>query len=267
MNKYISLYIILIISLLLFSCKTKKNLVDVKKTEMLQVYDSIVSKYLNYETLYLKSSVKYYSEKKNLNLKASIKIKKDSIIIISLSPGLGIEVARIMLTNDSVFILDRLSSQCTKADYKYFTDEYKIDVMYSDIQSILTNELFILPKNDLKTSNDFIQNFNFGNGANKYNFYRKTNNSIENLISIDSHNYFIQKYLIIDIPKKRNLTINYIDNYSKEFSNFPKKIDIISSFNGNENKILLNYSKIGLNKKLNFSFKIPSKYKIIYIKK
>ncbi len=267
MSDFKIVYILLIISTLLLSCKTKKKLTKLESAEKLQIYNGIVSKYIDYQSLLIKSSVKFESSKKKLNLKATVKILKDSLIIISLSPGLGIEVARIKFTNDSIFILDRLSSQLTRGDYQYISKNYKIDIGYADIQSILTNELFIYPREYGSLQDEFVTGFRFGTGDNKLDMYRKTKNSVENLVSVDEQTNAIKKYIINDIPQNRNLRISFEDNYSEQFNNVPKKVFITSSVDGKYNKINLHYTKVTKNKKLNFSFNIPSKYKIIDIKK
>jgi len=203
-----TLCILLIMSLLLLSCKTKTKLERKRNAEMTEIYNNIVDKYINYETLLLKANTQFNDGKKNVKFKATIKIDKDSLILISLSPGLGIELARIKFTKDSIFILNRLSSQLTKGKYKFLNDTYKIDIKYSDIQSILTNELFIYPKiSKLSTSQEFVNSFNIRNSNETLNLYRKTENLIENLVSVNDDNYLIKSYIINDILNRRNLKI------------------------------------------------------------
>ena len=267
MSKLKVVFIFLIFSSLVFSCKTKRKLQKNESTQLLQIYDSIVNKYIDYETLLIKSSIKYENVKRKLNLKATVKLKKDSLIIISLSPGLGIELARIKFTMDSIFVLDRLSSQLTRGDYQFIEKTYKINITYADIQSILTNQLFIYPRNHNSLEDEFVKGFHFGTGSKRLDIYRKTDNSVENLISLDEQTYFVKKYIINDIPNKRNLSILFEDTYSDELKSLPKRVSITSSVDGKFNRIKLNYSKVSKNKKFNFSFKVPSKYKIIDFKK
>lgn len=263
--KYTKLfYILLIISPLLFSCKIKKKFERKRSAEMSEIYANIINKYIDYETLLIKASTQFENKNKKLNLKGTIKIQKDSLIIISISPGLGIEVARIMFTKDSLFILDRISSQFTKANYKYINDTYNIYVGYKDIQAILTNELFIYPlENENAIGEEFVNSFNIRANKETLDLYRKTDKLIENLISINTENYTIKKYIINDVRNKKNLNIEFEDIYSEEFGNLPKRISVVSYVDNKFIKIKLNYSKIVKNKNLNFSFRIPSKYKTI----
>jgi len=251
-------------SSLLVACKTQKKLNREKSVELEIIYDSITAGYIDYETLLIKSTTNYESKNKSIKLKGTIKIQKDSIIIISLSPGLGIEAARIKFTKDSLFILDRFSSQVTMGDYKFINDTYKVNIGYEDIQAILTNELFIYPLDKgIATNEEFVNSFDVRSNKETLDLYRKTDQLVENLISINTKHYTIKKYIINDIKNRRNLNIQFEDVYSDEFGNLPKKIFVVSSVDDKFNKIKLNYSKVTKNKKLNFSFKIPKNYKSI----
>jgi len=218
---------------------------------------------LKYNTLYIKSSVKYKSEKKSLKLKSSIKIKKDSLIIVSLSPGLGIEAARIKFTKDSIYIMDRLSSHLTKASYKYLLDSMNIAVDFFDIQSILSNELFIYPKDKSQSlQKQFVYNYQIKAQSPDIQFYRKTVSNIEQLIFVDASDYHIKQSIINEVDKQRNLKISFDDLFSDEFKTIPKSISIVSLSEGKYSTIDLNYTKVVKNKELSFSFRVPSKYKI-----
>ncbi|GEO03808.1 hypothetical protein AAE02nite_14720 [Adhaeribacter aerolatus] len=67
----------------------------------------------------------------------NIRMRKDSIIWISVVPALGIEAARIRLTQDSVHLLNRLKKEYFAGDYSYIKQKYKVDVTYDLLQAIL----------------------------------------------------------------------------------------------------------------------------------
>ncbi len=178
--------VISIIIVAICSCKTtmipgSKRL---KPMKVQKLYDNIISNYLDYKTLSIKFSSKI---EENISFNGNLRIKSDSIIWISLSSIFGIEVARIMLTPDSLKFIDRLQKKYYTGDYKYLnkiflsdeafpskvdppqaeaksdlSDETlvksdNIDLDYFTIQSILTNELFIYPysSNTLEAIKDY----------------------------------------------------------------------------------------------------------------
>jgi hypothetical protein len=255
--------IFLIISLLLYSCKTIKTVKRKQVSELTAVFDSITRNYLDYNTLYIKSSVKYKNEKKSLKLKTSIKILKDSMIIASLSPGLGIEAARIKFTKDSIFIMDRLSSHLTKASYQYLIDSLNISFDYHDIQNILTNELFIYPKDKtLDFKSQFIENFTLKKQSEQIELYRKTLSNIEQLIILDKEDYHIQEAKVNEIDNQRFIDIKFSGLFSGDFKTIPKNVSILSFSDNKYLTIDINYLKVQKDKSLNFSFKVPAKYDV-----
>lgn len=267
MHNLFKYFIILLITSLLFvSCKTKHKLEQKRLSEISDIYSNIKKQYIDFNTLLIKASTKFDNGKKKLNLKGTVKIIKDSLIIVSLSPGLGIEAARIKFTKDSIFILDRLSSKVTMGSYKFIEKNYKIYVSFNDVQSILINELFIFPiEKGVSIKNELLNSFTVKQKEHSMDFYRKTTGHIENLISVNAESYKIEKYIINDVANNRNVQLKYEDNFSEDFNNLPKRISLLSSSVNTYLKLNLNYTKVIKNKKLNFSFKIPSKYeKIVY---
>ena len=257
-------YIVIVVFLLslTFSCKTKKgNLIKIEKLEMSKLYDNGINSNINYESLLIKFNLKYNNSKKSIGLKGTAKIRKDSVIIVSLIAVLGIEAAKIKFTKDSLYIIDRLNSTVKKGNYQYLKKTFNIDLNYSDLQSILTNDFFVYPRAEFDKQ-EFVNNFKFRKDTNYYAVYRKLPNSVENLLKIDKNDFKITDYLISDIAQNRSLKIKYIDKFSKEISKIAKKVNISSTSMNKITNINLTYNKLTINKKLRYSFKIPSNYKL-----
>ena len=104
-------YILLIVCLFT-SCHSSKKAVNVTNTkhiDMVSLYDSITKHYGDFSTVSLKFSV----ESKELKflpvqIKGSIRIKRDSVIWISVAPTMNLEVFRCMITTDSVKFYSKL---------------------------------------------------------------------------------------------------------------------------------------------------------------
>ena len=259
------IFIILIFCAGIFmnSCKTIKPVTHATKGSNLgNIYDSLKLAEFNFKTLNIKFNVKYEKKTQSLTLKGNLKILKDSIIWISLSPGLGIEAARLMLTKDSVFLLDKLNGSLTKGKYTYLKNLYKVDVDYNSLQAILTNNFFIYPSVS-NEKNEFTNRFHISKDSIELAVYRKDELSVENLVNIQKSVYRINSYLINDVPNRRSLNVNYQSKASHDQKNFPGSITIKSV---NENKFLnidLDYTKVTLNEDLTFSFKVPQDYRVI----
>lgn len=260
---FVKLFFYLFIVIFSITCKTIKPIVESKTSYNLSnIYDSIKNNEISYKTLDIKFNIQYESVEQNMSLKGNLRILKDSIIWVSLSPGLGIEAARFMCNRDSLFILDRVKKNYTRGNYEYIKKTWKIDLDYSSLQSILTNRIFIYPlSNDEKS--DFSKNFMLKNDSTNLEVYRKTVSNIENLIKISRPDFKITEYFISDITNLKTLSVKYTFDKLADGNPFIKTI-VIKSLNKDKFiNIELDYTKIGFNSDPNFSFKVPDNYSLI----
>lgn len=93
----------------------------------------------NFDFSYLtsKGQITLNDKKQNLSSGVSIRMKKDSVIWVSVQPGLGIEAARMMLTQDSVYMMNRLQKEYVATDYSFLRNKFQVDVNFEVLQSIL----------------------------------------------------------------------------------------------------------------------------------
>tara|TARA_B100001057_G_scaffold405238_1_gene418104 strand:+ start:1190 stop:1933 length:744 start_codon:yes stop_codon:yes gene_type:complete len=74
---------------------------------------------------------------KTYPISAQLRMRKDSVIWISVSAILGLEAARINLTPDSVKLINRLNSTFFKGDVKELTKRYNLHLSFYEIQNVL----------------------------------------------------------------------------------------------------------------------------------
>ena len=86
------------------SCSSKKSMTKTTLREFTarQLIKEVDDNAFDYENMMAKISVKVETNDKNVNMKGQLRMQKDSIIWTSLSLPLGLEVLRVMVTNDSV---------------------------------------------------------------------------------------------------------------------------------------------------------------------
>ena len=112
MRKKIVQITVVLMVILIVSCKTKMvlNRTVVKPMRTKKILDSLEKYGINYNYFTLRFSGEFVSAKENQSIKGIIKIKKDSLIWISIVPALGIEAIRISLSTDSVKMINRINS-------------------------------------------------------------------------------------------------------------------------------------------------------------
>ena len=96
---------------------------------------------IDFEYLTASSKIKFSNDEKNLSANASIRIKKDSIIWISVSPGFGVEAARGKATKDSLIIINRLNREYLAYDFKKLSEEFNFDITYELLQAALLGNM------------------------------------------------------------------------------------------------------------------------------
>jgi hypothetical protein len=259
---------------MLFSFTPEKN----KGISAKKLYKTVVNNYIDYEIINLKGNVKLNYGDKNYNLKANIRIKHDSIIWINLNHSTGISVARIILTNDSIKVLDRINKVYYSGDYLSLTKKYRLDFSFKTFQSIFTNEFFDftkVKKKEEKVFEDF-KSFVDSNFYKIQNFTPKklkkqikknnTDNFLKEQFYILPENYKIKEIKIEDINESRKLHINYseftsVNNQNDTTQLLPKKIEVMVKNDKQSSDFTISYNKIRINQETKFSFKIPDSYK------
>ncbi|EON78585.1 hypothetical protein ADIS_0935 [Lunatimonas lonarensis] len=119
--------------LLMAGC-AKKPLLYTSDTVM----DEFEPTYLDFEFLSARGKVMIEDQsgrvtKGTLNIRA----QKDSVVWFSLSPGLGIEAARGIMTTDYIKIRDRINGNTIDMDYATFETRYGVALTLSLIQNLL----------------------------------------------------------------------------------------------------------------------------------
>jgi hypothetical protein len=242
-------------------------------SKALLIVKEVNSAQIPFNNLFLKFSGKLINDESKIGIKGTIKIQKDSLIWISVNPGIGIELARIVLSRDSVKIIDKINSTYYIGDYEYFNRNYKIQIDFFLLQSILLNKYFQYDDTEI-------------NSIHKNMIFEETDSNIVCVkIPIDANNQVlasiegskILQEIFIDRQLNKITKISIADNFEKKKMNidynefqkvnkllFPKLINLNISNESNSMDFSLKYSKVVVDKKMRFPFKISKKYKRIY---
>jgi hypothetical protein len=110
---------------------------SVPKLNAVQVLDSVDAR-CRFHYLSAKLDVNYSTANETKSFGVRARLKQDSIIWLSITPAMGIEVVRLVITPDSILMVNRL-------DQKYFAGSadkanqlLKLDVSFDVLQSVLT---------------------------------------------------------------------------------------------------------------------------------
>ncbi len=259
---------------LIISCKNTERITERNKlhTSDKEVIKRYTGNTFNFETVSGKAALTLLENDKKKSFKITYRIKKDSVIWISITPLLGIEAARIMITRDSVFMLDRLHKTYYKNNIENINEVLKIDVNFTLLQNILlANPISIEPEN--KKDKIYIrrnrkEQLYFVSNAKRRKYRKAVNKDKEKYketietIWIYPDNYKMAKFNLNDFEEHKSFEARYTEYQTVDEQIFPKIIQIDIK-NDHNFQLTIDYLKVNINNSLKFSFHIPSKYERI----
>lgn len=262
----------LFMSILLFACKNQEKAsrkpLEGKKTEYL--LNQLRINEFQFETISSKAEFTLFQNGKTTSFKASIRMRKDSAIWISITPALGIEMARVLITKDTVKVINRLNKEYFIGDYNYINKKFNVDLVFDDIQSVLLGNSIPFEEDEKLRFGIDNEMYYLGNmkkrKANKADEKpEKIERKKDEVVSLwlDEENFKIKKFFLSDLSADRFIRGNYSDYMEVEDQLVPKILafDIQSK---EPTQLNIVYSRLLLNKSLTFSFKISSKYVQVY---
>ncbi|HEV7621670.1 MAG TPA: DUF4292 domain-containing protein, partial [Flavisolibacter sp.] len=218
----------------------------VKKT-----MNKIVSNQIDFTTFSAKVNVDYKGvDGKNYNVNANIRMYKDSVIWISAIAVLGIEAMRVMITKDSVKVIDKLSKTYTVRSVSYLQEVTSLPLDLKTLQNlILGNPVFFDPNIvSYSTSNNVISLLSIGKW-------------FKNLLTINASDMALLHSKLDDADRMRNRTadLTYRNYENKKGFLFSTRRRIVVA----EKKTLdikLDFRQYNFNVEVGFPFGIPKNF-------
>lgn len=256
MKKFLA--IILLISLA--GCKSKSGVVSGTKADSGTGVNKIIENHynnkLNFSTVYIKSKVRYASEKQSQNVTAEIKIKKDEQILVSIR-FLGITMAKASITPASVSYYEKINGTYFEGDFSTLSQKLGTDLNYAKLQNILLGQ----PIDDLKKGK---YTESLADGA--YRLDDASDSQTKKSFYLEANRFLVQKQEINQIAENRMMQVNYSNH--KDFNEMilPLTVNINAYQNEKKSEINFEYDTVTFNEELSFPYSVPDGYKRIIIK-
>ena len=184
---------------------------------------------------------------------AVLRLYKDSAIWISLSGSiLNLELYRILITPDSVTILNKLDKTVEHLPFRFMEEMAHMPLNFSRLQDLLVgNPIYV---------GDSILGFQ---SSEKDILIATQGNLFKNILAISPGTKLLQTSSLIetDSTNKRTINLFYGDYQDLKPINFPATREIIVD-DESKIKIALNFKQQEFNKELSLTFNVPSNYKI-----
>lgn len=222
-----------------------------------------------FNTLSSRAALDIRSSKTDMSLKVQFRIQKDSLIWMSFSPLLGIEVVRIVLTPDSVKFLDRINKSYFCGNYSFFQDFYSVGFDYDMIESILLGVDFrCYDQGEMRAGIDnLLYRLSTANRRKIRRFVRSHSDSERVLLQdvwLDPQTFRIRQLKLKEANRDSRRLDAYYDSFVtlENHDVLPDELKI--QIHSEENiEIKLRINKIRINDTLSFPFSVPSSYQPI----
>lgn len=248
-----SIIIVSIVTLVLSSCTTKKKLVsDKTATSVVVLNDGYSISNLDFRTFSgrAKTRVEFGNEKQDVTL--HIRVDRDKAIWISVTATVvNYEAARILVTPDSIKILNKLQSEYIAKPFSYIHKYTGVGVDFSILQDLLlanvNRKLLHTEKLTVASSGDQVQLVGVNNGLSFQ--YSLNENKRPRVFTLNS------------IGQNDSLEAFYSSFAAITGYNFPQNQSINLNADYLYIHAILNYNKLEFNEVIEMPFTVPAKYK------
>jgi len=153
---FIALFLLLVITGFSSCSPSRKAIKSPLKEEGAEfLFNKLKQHELKYDWFNARFNARYRNKGENISFDGQIRIRKDSLIWLSLSPMLGIEAIRLMISQDSVKMMNRLNDTYFIADYEYVNRFLNTNIDYDVLQAYLTgNDLSFYENGKFKAGID-----------------------------------------------------------------------------------------------------------------
>ena len=218
-----------------------------------ETFQKIEENRIDFRSFSAKLKVNYQvSDGRNNEFNAYVNVRKDSVIWIMIHAALGFEAFRVMITPDSVKVLNRLEKIYQARSVSYLQDIVNIPINFHTLQDLLVGNPVYLDSNIV--------------------FYKKGPTSLllmslgdifKNYITLSLEDYSLLHCKLddVDIMRARTCELTYAGYDIRNKTRFSTYRQISVASEKSKVDIQLNFKQYNFNETLSFAFPIPKNYK------
>jgi hypothetical protein len=221
---------------------------------------------LTFNQFSAKFNVTYQVGRKKTSASGNLRIDRDSIIWISITPALGLEAVRFMLTPDSIKYINRMSNTYFLRNFEYINQLLNKTLDYDMAQSFLIgNDFSLYESNTFKASIDNQQyKLSTINRRKIRRYVRRSEDDISipiQSIWLDPVNFKVSKVLLKEAERdSRRFLATYDEFQDVGGKLIPTLLDFNIETNDTKINIKIRYSKIQIDQDQTYPFRIPESY-------
>ncbi len=237
------------------ACNTNKKVTTVPEPENAPLtaedyLKDIVQQQLQADWLDASAKLNYDDGSMAVGATATIKMEKDKVIWMSVKK-FGFEIARAMITPDSLFILDRFNKEYSAEPISYIADKFNLPGDIVTLQQILLgNPVFLTQSSPKAQAEDGQLRWSASTDQARNDFW------------FTLPNYDLERVEVEQPTQQRSLTMqlqNYQDAGGNRDFSYLRKIAVDSRETGKAD-IEIEFTKVELNVPTDIKFSVPPRY-------
>ncbi len=131
-------YFVFVTILLLASCRTPRtaSTTPTPQPNKTSVFECIAAQAMHPEWLSCSALIDFENDGFSIKVNANIRYRRDSVIWMNVSK-MGFEVARVLITTDSVYVLNQLDKTCTIRGLDYLRETVGLPTNFKNLENLL----------------------------------------------------------------------------------------------------------------------------------
>ncbi|NNC83278.1 MAG: DUF4292 domain-containing protein [Flavobacteriales bacterium] len=249
---------------------------------------------LQYDWFAAKVTTEVEMKDQKMSFKTNLRMRRDSIIWMSISPALGIEVARMIVTPDSVKFIDKWNDKYYLGTHDFIEERVNVELDFSMLQDLaIGNPILYDAEERFKGSKDddgYVLTSRAKAKIRKVAGLKYTKKNVEAMedtviLEVDEKRYdkVMEKYeddndlivkrywvhaenfkvvrtIINDLLNLRSIQAEYHDFEAVEDQLVPMKMNYVMADTDQQASFVMEYSRVKLDRPTTFPFTIPEKF-------
>jgi hypothetical protein len=244
----------------LFGCKAKKQLVVRKADSSVTVAPTVnpalakiaavKEKQVVFNTFSGRAKTKLSIDGKSNDVTLNIRIQHTKKIWVSITAILGVEVARALITPDSIQVVNRLQGVYLKKPFSYIYNYASRQVNYQTVESLLVGN----PIPELLTADSKVTTGANGNTT--------LSGNLQNIIYslLIGPDYKVTQTSLNNAAAGQSLQVSNSQFIQADNRVVPSQINIISTVKNKNIQAELQYNRTEFNQPLEYPFTIPDRF-------
>ncbi|PRY53636.1 uncharacterized protein DUF4292 [Arcticibacter pallidicorallinus] len=248
--------VLLCLAVLCFSCKAKKEAATVVNTVPAEVSSkaesikAITENNFAFKTLSAKAKIDFKLNNSSNGANLSLRIRKDEVIWMSITAIAGIEVARVMITPDSIKIYNRLQGEYLAKPFNFISQYSNPKIDFQTLQNLIIG-------NTIKGSVSPASEITIGSNQ---TVVKSSEDDIAYELLFNEYFKLIENRMQ-DI-KGQQLVANYSEFQALNGRNLPYSVNLFSKAGNKNVRINIKYSSVSANEPVDFPFSVPKRFTV-----